>query len=329
MKESKNWLNKRIKLSEVVPLDLPINIKIEPTRACNFKCIYCYHANNRGGGALTTKTFDKFIISYDFKEKLNSISFAGLGEPLLNKETPYMIKNARKIAKETILVTNGSLLNKETIDKLIESGIDTVRISLQGINSSDYRKNAGFNMNYDVFLDNLSYFYKNKQHTEIYVKIPDILLNTDKAFLFTSMFSDKCDELITMSIQPLYADSNVDYTRMQITAGKSVFETENKEKAIMCPQPFYTLYLLPNGDIYPCCAIEKKNICIGNIISSNSLSDIWNGDTFNNFRLCHCTYTYKNIECCKGCQQPNCLNNPYDNIDSEKEFLMKFYSTRR
>lgn len=266
--------------------------------------------------------------SYDFKEKIQSISFAGLGEPLLNKQTPDMIKNAKKIARKTILVTNGSLLEKKTIDRLIESEIDCVRISLQGINAFDYKKICGFDINYEEFLNNLSYFYKNKKHTEIWVKMPDIALDTkEKINLFNTLFSDKCDKLMTMSIQPLYSSSGIDYTEMSIQKNKSVFETQKREINI-CPMPFYMLYLLPNGDIYPCCAIEYKNLCMGNI-NADSLSTIWDSALFNNFRLYHCTHTYRNIEACNGCVQPDCFNNDYDNIDSEKNMLIKYYSRRK
>jgi len=49
MKEMSNWLEKRVELSEVVPLDIPISIKVEPTNICNFKCTYCIHAVGGGG----------------------------------------------------------------------------------------------------------------------------------------------------------------------------------------------------------------------------------------------------------------------------------------
>ena len=44
---------KRQKLSEIIPLDSPLSMYIEPTRTCNFKCFYCMHST-RGekGGVL-------------------------------------------------------------------------------------------------------------------------------------------------------------------------------------------------------------------------------------------------------------------------------------
>lgn len=47
-----NWVSQRERLKDVLPLETPLNVKVEVTRACNFKCCYCYHASkdySRGG----------------------------------------------------------------------------------------------------------------------------------------------------------------------------------------------------------------------------------------------------------------------------------------
>ncbi|MDA0036155.1 radical SAM protein [Brachyspira hyodysenteriae] len=74
-----------------------------------------------------------------------------MGEPLLNKNIYNMIPKANEIANDTVLVTNGSLLTKENSDKLIESNIKTIRISLQGINEEDYYKTCGYKIDFKSF----------------------------------------------------------------------------------------------------------------------------------------------------------------------------------
>jgi radical SAM protein with 4Fe4S-binding SPASM domain len=236
-----------------------------------------------------------------------------------------MIKVAKKIAKKTVLITNGSLLSKSKIEQLIEAEIDTVTISLQGLNASDYKKNCGFDIDYEKFLDNLSFFFKNKKNTTIWVKIPDLMLdNKDKFDIYESSFSDKADKLTIMSLQPYY--TAVDYSKIGINMQKTMYNDKKIEFNI-CPMPFYMLYLLYNGDIYPCCSIEQinSNLCFGNINKLNSLSGIWNSHILNNFRLKQCVQTYKSINVCKNCAKVTGQYNDYDNIDSNKESLIKNY----
>lgn len=324
----KNWLNDRIRLAEILPIDTPINVKIEPTRACNFKCVYCSHYKVEWSKELLSKeTFDKFINIYDFPNKLKSVTFSGLGEPLLNPHTPYYIKVCKQIADKTILITNGSLLSKEMIDELIEADLDCIRVSMNGLNSEDYLRISGVNFDFDKFLENMTYYYQNKKNTDIWIKLPDIVCqNTDSV---TKLFMGKCDKITVNAIQPLYTKFDVDYSGLQLNYQNNVFDTSINKDVVVCSQPFFLFCLIPNGDIYPCAALEKTlddvSIAVGNVNESISLSNIWGGSKLNKFRLAHLTQTYKNMETCNLCPEPICYSNEFDNIDEEKERLTYYY----
>ena len=47
---------KRQKLSEIIPLDSPLSMYIEPTRTCNFKCFYCMHSTRGEKGGVLDRT---------------------------------------------------------------------------------------------------------------------------------------------------------------------------------------------------------------------------------------------------------------------------------
>jgi len=68
----------------------------------------------------------------------------GQGEPLINKDIPVMVKMAKdaEIAERVEIISNGSLLDKTMSDRLIEAGLDTLRISLQGLNSKNIKTYA-------------------------------------------------------------------------------------------------------------------------------------------------------------------------------------------
>jgi radical SAM protein with 4Fe4S-binding SPASM domain len=275
----------------------------------------------QGKEKMSLETFNRFIDGFGFNEKLKSITFAGLGEPLLNKNLPQMIKLSKKIALESILVTNGALLTKGMSDALIHAGLDTIRISLQGLDGLEYEKVCGVHIDFDKFLNNINYYYQNKKNTKIWIKAPNIVINTeDKIRKFKNIFSDKCDVMTSMNIVPLY---DVDYSKFDIDENRSCFE-QNAGNVTVCPQPFYSLYLLPNGDVYPCCAIEKQNLAVGNI-NDSTLYEIWNGAILKNFQYLHLKETWKMLAVCHKCTQPNNFNNEYDNIDEiQKELVIHF-----
>jgi len=125
-----------------------------PTTYCNFKCVYCAHSLGLDAMKKTydfvpenmsMETYGKFIHQMKkFPDKLKMLCLMGQGEPLINKDIPVMVKMAKdaEIAERVEIISNGSLLDKTMSDRLIEAGLDTLRISLQGLNSKNIKTYA-------------------------------------------------------------------------------------------------------------------------------------------------------------------------------------------
>ena len=62
------------------------------------------------------------------------------------------------VAEKLNLITNGVLLTKKNSLSLIESGIDTIKISLQGMTSEQYFNTCGTNVDFQKFIDNIRFF---------------------------------------------------------------------------------------------------------------------------------------------------------------------------
>ena len=186
---------------------------------------------------------------------------------MLNKNIYEMILKADEVADDVVLITNGALLTEENSNKLIETGIKTIRVSLQGISEEDYQKTCGYKINFNNFLNNLEYLYKNKsEKTKLYLKIPDIAINTDeRKNLFHKLFDDKCDYLVIQNIGNLFHD--LDYSNIIINYPQN--------KINVCPQLFYLLIIDATGFVYPCCAMHN-DIKVGDI-NYNNIVEIWGG----------------------------------------------------
>ncbi len=101
------------------------------TRKCNLQCHHCYRDSGPGvgtGAELTTQ---------EGKRLLDQLQTAGFylvvlsgGEPLLRSDIFDFIQYTRILGMRPVLGTNGTLLTKETAQKLRESGLAGVGISL-------------------------------------------------------------------------------------------------------------------------------------------------------------------------------------------------------
>jgi len=114
----------------------PSAIAIEITYLCNLRCKTCWFYGNSGifkkhssSESLDFESLKKLI---DNVAKYSPYIYLTGGEPLINKATTPTIQYAKKKGLVVGLVTNGTLLNKENAEKLIQANLDFITISLDG-----------------------------------------------------------------------------------------------------------------------------------------------------------------------------------------------------
>lgn len=321
------WIerNGRVFLKDVLPLSTPFSVQIEPTRRCNFRCTYCIQSTSdvaKGLEDLSLDTFRKFCEGMKlFPNKLKTIIFCGFGEPLLNKDLAEMIKLSKEIANETVLITNGALLTEKKGQELIDAGLNVLRISMQGLNSDDYFKICGAKLDFDKFVANIKSFYDNKKQCKVFLKVPDISIDSEeRKGKFYKIFTNISDEILVQVISPI-EDTIVEYKGLKNNCEKTVYNEDITGKPDICSQPFFTMLLGTDGLVRPCCILGKV---VGDI-KKESIYDIWNGKTMTNLRIAFLKKQGDKIPVCSTCKQPLYTNNKYDNIDSAAEELLQKY----
>lgn len=108
-----------------------LRVQIEPKNRCNFRCSYCRRTWwNRPNGDLP---FEKFRQLLDRLPAVPRMHLQGVGEPLLNRDLPKMIRSARVAGARVGTSTNASLLTKDTAAALLDAGINRINLSLDTI----------------------------------------------------------------------------------------------------------------------------------------------------------------------------------------------------
>lgn len=325
----------RVILSDVIPLDTPFSVFVFPTTFCNFRCIYCAHSlgtdrmKEQYGLSKETMSMDTYRKVMEqlqgFPRKIKMLSLTGQGEPLLHRDLPVMIKMAKEmqVAERVEFITNGALLTPELSDRLIDSGIDTIRISVQGLTSEKYEEMCGNPVNFDEFVANIAYFYEHKKHTDLFVKIMDASLSPGEDQEFYKIFGNISDRMYVERLLPAYDG-------VELTQGMNVsydrYGREAKRRDV-CPLPFYMMGVFPNGDVEPCDTIYKP-IVLGNV-HTKTLTDMWNGEELNQFRLQQLRGERYSNPKCSVCCAPNDVSHPEDVLDSHSQQLIARLMERR
>lgn len=332
MIQNRRDLNKREKLADILPLETPFTIYIDPSSACNFKCNFCCHSMNeeqikKSGFKPKIMDFKLFKSVIDqmkcFPNKVKMLSLFLNGEPLLNKKLLDMIAYARdsKVADRIFLTTNGSLLTKELNRKLINSGIDEILISVEALDVKMYREIAGIDIDYDKFLDNISDLYKNKKDCKVFVKIVDTAIKEGETEKFHNMFDHICDLAYIEPVMPVF--EGVDYSNIKIPKENRI----NKQVEI-CTRPFFTMTVHSNGNVGCCIVDYSEGIVFGNI-KNESLVNIWNGEKLNDFRMIHLKKQKNNLNVCKQCSSPYYDTQISDVLDDQADELLNIFNNKK
>ncbi len=284
---------KRTPLAEVLPLATPFVVQIFPIYACNFRCNYCFHSvpvKERGFVAdWPVMKFDLYKKCVDelagFAEPLKVLRFVGMGEPLLHKEIAAMIGYAveRKVARKVELLTNGSLLTPEMSDELIAAGLSRLVISVQGLSTAKYRQISHVDLDFVRYVENIAYFYRHKTDTDVYIKVVDHALDaTETPERFYEIFGEVCDSMAVETAVPIMP--GVDYDKvLEDPAGSRTQFGLDLAPISVCPQPFFTMQVNPDGKVVPCYQIDYPEI-MGDV-NRETMQEIWNGATYKRFRL--------------------------------------------
>lgn len=324
---------KRTILAEVLPLETPILVQIFPIYACNFRCKYCtFSTQEEKRGFISDKVvmdlsmYKKCVDDMtSFPQKLKVLRFVGMGEPLLHPNIAEMVSYAtkKKITERIEILTNASLLTPKMSDSLVAAGLTKLLVSLQGTTKEKYYKVSKVNIDFKKFVENLRYFYKHKGKSQLHIKIIDYALDGEKdRQKFYKLFGNICDTIGIEHAGPIFPGVNY----KKVLKGKSKPITQFGlpiSELKICPQPFFTMQINPDGKVVPCYSVQYPEI-IGDC-SKQSICDIWKGKKYQHFRY-KMLDGVKNV--CKTCKNCNIIRHrlfPEDVLNNDAERLKKFY----
>ena len=324
----RKYIDKREKLENVIPLETPFSIYIEPTDKCNFKCKFCPTGNielmknteGRNYGNMSITLFKKIVddISY-FKNKIKILHLYQHGEPLLNKDFEKMVECAKKINKFNIIstTTNAYLLTEDRSIGIIDAGLDRIHISIEAMSSSGYFDLTKTKIDFDKLVKNIDFFYKNRKQCKVFIKIFNNNLLENEAKKFFDIFGNISDYIFIENIVSHWGEFDVSSDVNPNTNISHIGEKIVKKK--VCPLPFYSIGINSNGTVSPCCGDWARKIIIGNVNNENII-DIWNSEKLKKLQLLFLTGNRNKHIFCSSCQMPE--YGVSDNIDDYSEEIL-------
>lgn len=122
-------------------LSAPISVSFELTSKCNLSCIHCYANSKKLDDEIEELSMEEiFAFINELAAMRVFVIILSGGEPLCREDIFPILKHCTKNSIVTSLSTNGTLLTSEKLEKLIESGLSTIQISIDGLNEISHEK---------------------------------------------------------------------------------------------------------------------------------------------------------------------------------------------
>lgn len=280
----------------VSTLNLPEVFNIEVTNYCNLDCIMC--PRRKMTRKLQHMDFELFKKIVDECKSVNRrVQLYNFGEPFLCPDIFRMIDYAANAEIKTVISTNGGVLTAEIAKKILESKLDVLILSFDGIKKGTYEKYrvpANFEKvkeNFTRFLEMKTKMGSKKPYTImqiIHMKDTESEINE-----FKNLWSPLCDEV---DVRPFNTYAN------QVDGVKECSDNRFHEggRRYPCKHLWKNVIVLANGDVVPCCVDYDGKIIFGNI-NSQTLKNMWNGEKIKSLRKMHLEGNY--ISVCKNCEE--------------------------
>lgn len=284
-----------------IPVDEPITrllhpeVRYEVTDHCNATCIMCprdKHVDAREHGIMDQAKYEKSIdeVAALGAEK---VVLTGFGEPLLDKRLELKIAYAKSKGLSTYFITNASALTPARSRKLLEAGLDEMRVSFYGMSKETYNavmQGLDFERTKGKVLEFLRLRDEMGAKTRVqmsYLEMKENRVDTDR---FREFWEPKVDAL------EIWKPHN-------FGDGRDYRDRLDDSKKTTCGRPENgPLQIQWNGEVIPCCYDYNNQIVLGNAFETPVL-EVLNGPKYRLLRYAHRMKKFGLFPYCNQCDQ--------------------------
>jgi MoaA/NifB/PqqE/SkfB family radical SAM enzyme len=262
-------------------MSLTVTIDFEVTNRCNADCHFCPRDMTPHEGLMSWETFEaglqraiemRDLVKLEFDEEVN-VSLCGLGEPLLNKHVPDMIRAVKAAGFVCKMSSNGSLLDERRRTAVLDAGLDEININIGDIGDDyetvynlpfektqqrilDFHREAGDRCDVNIVLVD---YKADRQHLKNMVRHWQAL-GINSFMFFDVMNRGGALFVDTMEFEK-YPELDEAYEALTVD-GQVAF----------CPAPFFFLFIGYDAKYYLCCSDWTKKAPFGTVHDTSFLA---------------------------------------------------------
>jgi radical SAM protein with 4Fe4S-binding SPASM domain len=301
----------------------PRYIDIEMTNTCNFTCIMCPTGNNmqkRKKGFMKEAIFNKIID--EISEYQTPLRFIRWGEPTMHPKIIEFLKSCNDKGIITHMNTNGSYMDEEMIQKLLDVPLDSLKFSFQGVDRFSYEEMRNIDY-YDELLTVIENVHRMRGEAEK----PYIYISTTTTYEDKKLISSFKKEMEKIADQVGVGETVLDYIDMDTIKLKDKdrerlewLKTQESVQKVHpeCPEVFDKMSINWDGTVTACDG-DFNNVMLLGDLNKQSLAEIWTGEAMQHYRSMLADMRHDELALCKHCYvQPGLIEAFQNKIDDSE-----------
>ncbi len=270
-------------------LDFPKSVLIETYNLCQGECKFCPYKELRSGEEPVLLSTNKYkdLINEISKYEITRLTLFNNNEPLLDKRIYDFVSMAYELMPEAEigLSSNGRVVTEEVLNRLSDSHLTTLYISIPCVDRDNYKEVMG------VYPDRLFELLDS-------IEDEDLLRMIRIAVPITKYLDE--EEMMRKFSKYKVCIWNLEYKSSWGIHDKFMEVARKDSIAGLCDRPMDQAVISSNGDVLICCRDWQSQNVVGNVYDS-SLYEIWHNDKMKNIQELIALGKYNEIECCKDC----------------------------
>lgn len=282
-----------------VVLKTPAIMQIEPTNACNLKCVMCPRNNmKRPVGFMDPALFEHIIVQGRKNSILRLIKLYFMGEPALHKDLVELVRIARRHGVPAVgFQSNGMCLTEELSRELLGLGVNDFGISFEKSTKGEYGQ-VRCGSDYETVRTNVENLVRVRNSmgvpTRIMLTAVDMGESEEQKQAFRADWGRIVDYVSFIDYSPH------EHTSIIAPDGKTVKSVKRLKVSSVCREPFEKMVVLYNGDVVPCC-VDYDGACVAGNLARDSVEDVWTGPVLTSLREKIINQRYDDQALCRSC----------------------------
>jgi MoaA/NifB/PqqE/SkfB family radical SAM enzyme len=287
---------------------LPQKMHIEITNSCNLKCVMCYSPNMKRRKHFMKISEFRNILGEAIRHGIRELGLYTTGEAFLHPKAVEFVRIAKREMQipYVYITSNGTLLTPKKADGIIEAGLDSLNLSIDGASKETYEK-IRLGGNFDKLLANLRYLRARRDAagSTMRICITCVVMRTNERELgdFHAIFGALADEIIFQPVSNM-AGQMVD--QWESLLPPSIRETYRRAAKTNIDNPCSLLWKQINvsaeGFLTACC-IDYELMMKYADLKTTSLAEAWNNVVMRGMRSSMIEQNYAELPMCGRCDQ--------------------------